>query len=239
MTEQNGSFFVDSVSCSYLPEQQSRLEYRFVATLTADEYCELVNLGWRRFGHLLFRPRCVGCVGCRSLRVVAADFRPNRSQGRVLKSNLDLEISISRPEFDAERLRLYGEFHDVRSQQKGWPREREADFDHYLESFMIGPLPILEIAYRLEGKLLGIGLFDELPDGLSAIYCFYAPEAQKRGLGTFNVLTGVRETQRRGLPFLHLGYFVVGCSSLEYKANFMPHQILDHQTAQWSAAIVR
>ena len=30
----------------------------------------------------------------------------------------------------------------------------------------------------------------------------------------------------RGLPHLYLGYYVAGCPSLHYKANFTPNQIL-------------
>ncbi len=233
MSEPFPSFFSDS-PCSYLPDRQSRMEYRFVATLDAAGYLELVNGGWRRFGHLLFRPRCLSCCACHSLRVDANAFTPNRSQKRNARENSDLRVEIGAPQFDGERLQLYRDFHDARSEQRGWARERESDFDHYLESFMVGPMPILEFGYWEGSKLLAVGLFDELPDGLSAIYCFYSPTAQKRGLGTFNVLTGIAEVRGRGLSHLHLGYFVSGCQSLEYKANFKPHKLLDLQLLTWT-----
>lgn len=232
MSEQFGSFFSES-SCSYLPSEQSRTEYRFVTSLTAQEYGELIHQGWRRFGHLLFRPQCVACHACHSLRVAVAEFQPNRSQKRNIRANAGVAVLIGSPQFDEQRMRLYGEFHDARSEQRGWARESGSDFEHYLESFMVGPLPIMEFSYWEGERLLGVGFFEEVPDGLSAIYCFYSPEAQARGIGTLNVLTGIEETRRRGLMFLHLGYYVRGCLSLEYKANFKPNQLLNHQTLRW------
>ena len=45
-------------------------------------------------------------------------------------------------------------------------------------------------------------------------------------VGTWNVLNVIAEAARRRLPFVYLGYFVPGCSSLAYKARFGPNQIL-------------
>jgi arginine-tRNA-protein transferase len=45
-------------------------------------------------------------------------------------------------------------------------------------------------------------------------------------LGTFNVLKVIEHARELGLPHVYLGYFVDGCGSLAYKANFLPNQIL-------------
>ncbi len=44
-------------------------------------------------------------------------------------------------------------------------------------------------------------------------------------LGTFNVLCILNEALHAGLPHVYLGYYVAGCASLAYKANFQPNQI--------------
>ena len=74
---------------------------------------------------------------------------------------------------------------------------------------------------------MGLGLVDALPVGLSAIYFVHDPDHLDRGLGTWNVLSLIDETRRRGLPHLYLGYWVADCVSLSYKASFRPHQILN------------
>src|SRR5436190_1461996 len=50
--------------CEYLAGQTWRYEHDIVASLTAAEYQERLHRGWRRFGHLLFRPRCPNCTAC-------------------------------------------------------------------------------------------------------------------------------------------------------------------------------
>ena len=40
------------------------------------------------------------------------------------------------------------------------------------------------------------------------------------------MLNVIAEAARRRLPYVYLGYFVPGCTSLAYKANFVPNEIL-------------
>ena len=69
--------------CHYLPDHIACFEYLRVATCSADEYMSHLLAGWRRFGHTLFRQTCSGPGACRSLRVDAAPFLPDRSQRRT------------------------------------------------------------------------------------------------------------------------------------------------------------
>ena len=67
--------------------------------------------GWRRFGHMLFRPQCPSCQACRSLRVQVARFHPNRSQRRVRKVNQGfVTLEIGPPRVSSDRLELYRRF---------------------------------------------------------------------------------------------------------------------------------
>src|SRR5262245_23578565 len=79
--------------CGYLPGRTWQYENEYVAAMTAAEYEERLRQGWRRFGRLLFRPRCPACTACRSLRVDVARFRPDRSQRRNRQLN---ERAVSR-----------------------------------------------------------------------------------------------------------------------------------------------
>ncbi len=203
------------------------MEYDYVSELTADEYATVMLAGWRRFGHMLFRPRCRLCDACRSLRVDASRFHPNRSQSRNRKLNEgSVSLEIGPPRITPERLDLYQRFHDHRAETRGW-RERQVDPLSYAESFVDNPIPTEEWAFRIDGRLAGLGFVDPLPVGLSAIYFVHDPADSRRGLGTWNVLTLIEETRRRALPHVYLGYWVAECASLAYKANFHPHEILD------------
>lgn len=91
---------------------------------------------------------------------------------------------------------------------------------------MSNPFPTEEWCYILDGALVGVGLVDSLPVGLSAIYFVHEPGHHRRGLGTWNVLCLIDEARRRGLPHLYLGYWVADCPSLAYKSSFRPYEIL-------------
>jgi arginine-tRNA-protein transferase len=200
-----------------------------VADLSAAEYQVRLDEGWRRFGGMMFRPQCAQCKACQSLRVDVMKFRHNRSQRRALKMNLDdIDVRIGSPSVSREKLRLYDEFHAYQADTKAWPGHPAKDAGSYRESFVNNPPFTEEWCYYLrpQERLIGVGYVDRLPAALSAIYFFYDPAFRERSLGTFNVLCLINDCAVRILPYLYLGYYVGGCRSLAYKANFVPNQTL-------------
>jgi arginyl-tRNA--protein-N-Asp/Glu arginylyltransferase len=214
-------------TCGYLPDRRWSLEYEMVAAISADEYAQRLLDGWRRFGGMLFRPQCPACKACQSIRVDVQRFTPNRSMRRVLKINGDdLALHIGEPTVTRAKLRLYDRFHAFQADTKGWPEHAPKDPGSYRESFVFNPDFTQEWCYYLGDRLVGVGYVDDLPIGFSAIYFFYDPDQRHRSLGTYNVLTLLAESARRRLPHLYLGYYVKGCRSLQYKANYLPSEIL-------------
>jgi len=212
--------------CGYLPDQVWRLEYEQVSALTAGEYMERMRQGWRRFGGMLFRPRCPACSACRSLRVLVEQFRPDRSQRRNRQLNENVvQVHIGRPSVTRAKLDLYDRFHAFQTDLKGWPEHEPKDADDYARSFVENPFATLEWCYTIEDRLVGVGYVDDLPGGLSAIYFFYDPEERERGLGTWNVLSIIEHARQRGIPHVYLGYYVADCGSMAYKARFGPNQV--------------
>src|SRR5262249_39124132 len=91
--------------CGYLPSEWWSLEYEFVPRISSAEYMERLLGGWRRFGNMLFRPRCRQCTQCRSLRVLVDRFRPDRSQRRARKANEGLvSLQIGKPSVSSLKL---------------------------------------------------------------------------------------------------------------------------------------
>ena len=220
-------------TCGYLPDRHWSLQYEMVANLAAVEYTERLEQGWRRFGGMLFRPQCPSCRACQSLRVQVRRFQPNRSQRRAWKANhAEIEVRVGRPRVSRAKLKLYDRFHEFQTDSKGWPEHPAKDAQSYRESFVHNPEFTEEWCYFLEGRLAGVGYADRLADCMSAIYFFYDPDLRARSLGTFNVLCLLEECIVRGLTHLYLGYFVEGCRSLEYKANFKPNEVL-HPDGKW------
>ena len=86
----------ESFPCNYLPEEQERL---LVATdpllQTSEKYSWLMSQGFRRSGEQIYRPHCLNCQACKSLRVLVEKFLPSKSQKRVLKKNQHFSLRIS------------------------------------------------------------------------------------------------------------------------------------------------
>lgn len=221
------TFIAPPSPCGYLPAEQWSLEYELVAAMTPADYMARMKAGWRRFGHMVFRPRCQACRQCQSLRVVVDRFEPNRSQRRVRKLNQgETRLSIRLPSVTPAKLQLYDRYHAYQTDAKDWPPHLPKEPDDYRQSFVDNPFRTEEWCYYLGARLVGVGYVDALPEGLSAIYFYYDPDDRDRQLGTWNVLSLIEEARRRRLPHLYLGYYVGGCRSLEYKATFRPNEIL-------------
>jgi arginine-tRNA-protein transferase len=226
-------FVAPPSQCGYLPHKAWQLEYVIVGELSAAEYANHMRNGWRRFGHTLFRPRCRNCNACQSLRILAEEFRPNRSQRRCRKANEGVvQLRIGTPSASRAKLDLYDRYHSFQSDFKNWPLHAPKDVSDYIQSFVENPFPTQEWCYYLGDRLVGVGYVDALDDGLSGIYFFYDPEERSRGLGTWNILSLIEQAARQRLPYVYLGYYVAECRSLAYKSSFVPNQVLDNQ-GQW------
>ena len=213
-------------ACGYLPRERWSLEYEMIADISAQEYQERLEQGWRRFGAMLFHPKCASCRACQSLRVEAARFRPNRSQRRAWKMNDGMiEVRVDAPSVSRAKLELYDRFHAFHADFKGWPEHAPKDVASYCESYVHNPPFTEEWCYFFQGRLVGVGYADRLPESMSAIYFFYDPEVRPRSLGTYNVLCLIEECVQENLPHLYLGYYVEGCRSLEYKGDYRPNQV--------------
>ena len=219
------SFTSAASTCDYLPAQQRRIHYLVQPGLQPDAYLNHLREGWRRFGPMVFRPDCDICRSCQSLRVPAISFRRSSSQRRVWNQNTgDVELRIGPGAITSDRVELFNRFHAHGHATKGWPAPDDAEAE--MAFHLLNPFPIEEWSYWIDGRLVGVGYVDALSAALSAIYFFHDPAERRRSLGTFNVLQIMEAARVRKLPHVYLGYFVAGCRSLEYKANFRPNEIL-------------
>ena len=185
-------------------------------------YHSLMDLNFRRLGAIFYRPNCLSCAECRQVRVPVAEFRPSRAQKRCLARNGDLQVEVGPPAPTEEKRELYQRYLALRhdGQMDGSPGE----FYGFLYTSTVSTV---EIAYRLNGRLVGVGVADLEPDAMSAVYCYFDPDERARSLGVFNILRMIDECQRRGIGYLYLGYYVRDCRRMNYKVVYRPCEILD------------
>jgi arginyl-tRNA--protein-N-Asp/Glu arginylyltransferase len=218
-------FIAEEDECDYLPGERSTMEYRVLAELQPAELDQLLERGWRRFGPVVFRPACRGCQECVSLRIPVADFHPSRSQRRARNRCAHLTVELGPARVDDERLALHARWHAAREQSRGW-EEAPVDAVDYAWQFGVGDACTREVTYREDGKLVGVGICDETVLAYSAVYFFHDPACARLSLGVNHVVSLIDRARQDGKSSVYLGYRVMGCPSMRYKAGFRPHELL-------------
>ena len=107
-------FFVTSMApCPYLPGRSERKVFTELRGNHADALNDaLGRIGFRRSQTVAYRPSCIECSACVSVRVVANEFQPPATQRKTLKNNSDVEVTLCRPwstveQFEQNALHLH------------------------------------------------------------------------------------------------------------------------------------
>ncbi|MCT2398208.1 arginyltransferase [Novosphingobium mangrovi (ex Huang et al. 2023)] len=226
-------FFVTSPApCPYLPDRNERKVFTELKGPHADSLNDaLGRIGFRRSQTVAYRPSCLDCHACVSVRVVAEEFRASGSQKRALKANDDLIATVCRPWSTNEQFELLQSYLSVRHPEGGMTTMDETDFADMVEHTSV---TTYVIEYRepsadgvTPGRLVGACLTDKQCDGLSMIYSFYDPHHETRGgLGNYIILDHIRRALEMGLPYVYLGYWVEGSPRMQYKVRYRPMEKL-------------
>jgi leucyl-tRNA---protein transferase len=217
--------------CPYLPGREERKVFtHLIGRRAAALNDTLTQSGFRRSQTIAYRPACETCRSCVSVRVKTAEFRPSKSLRRVLDRNRDLESTVVATEPTAEQYSLFRAYLDARHADGGMADMTVLDYsmmveDSHVESRLV-EYRLTDGSSRRQGPLVAVCLTDLLADGLSMVYSFYAPDAEKRSLGSFMILDHIERARRLGLAHLYLGYWVEGSKKMAYKARFLPQERL-------------
>jgi len=222
-------FFVTSPApCPYLPGRNERKVFTELKGPHADSLNDaLSRIGFRRSQTVAYRPSCLDCNACVSVRVVADAFVASSSQKRAMKAHGDLIATVCRPWSTNEQFELLQRYLSVRHPDGGMTTMDEVDFADMVEHT---PVTSYVVEYRepsadgvTPGRLVGACLTDRQCDGLSMIYSFYDPHLEGRaGLGNYIILDHIRRATDMGLGYVYLGYWVEGSDRMQYKVRYRP-----------------
>ena len=220
-------------SCSYLRDQEA-------TTLFVDPrqpvdqklYSKLSVLGFRRSGHHIYRPHCAHCNACTPARIPVTGFEPRRGQRRIWQRNQDLRVISTDDINDDAAFDLYFRYISLRhSDGDMYPPDRE-QYQAFLNSVWDCTR---YFRFYDKGRLIAVAVVDQLEDGLSAIYTFFDPAADKRSLGAYAILWQVEQARAMGLSYLYLGYWIRDCQKMSYKADYRPLQV--YIKSRWTELI--
>ena len=229
-------FFVTSPApCPYLEGKSERKVFTELKGPHADALNDaLGRIGFRRSQTVAYRPSCLDCSACVSVRVMTREFAPSTTQKRNIKRNGDLVTSICRPWSTHEQYELLQRYLGVRHPGGGMTAMDEVDFADMVEHT---PVTSYVIEYRepsgdgvTPGRLVGASLTDRQADGLSMIYSFYDPDHESRtGLGNYIILDHIQQSAAMGLDYVYLGYWVQGSPRMQYKVRYRPLERLTRE----------
>ncbi|KAI9770793.1 MAG: Arginyl-tRNA--protein transferase 1 [Geoglossum simile] len=87
--------------------------------------------------------------------------------------------------------------------------------------------------YRLDGRLVAVGVLDLLPQCVSSVYFLYHEDVSEWDFGK---LSALRETSLaiEGLyRYYYMGFYIHSCAKMRYKGDYHPQYILDPEAYTW------
>ena len=189
-------------------------------SVTPEQLDHLLADGWRHFGTHFFRYNLNfhrnEIVQVMPLRIRLSEFRPSKSQRRVLKKNDDLTVEFT-------PIAITQEIEDVFHRHK-------RRFDHGIPGSVFDFLSTDATNYPTSGfqitardadrRLLAVSFFDIGSESVSAIYGCFEPEIAWRSLGIFTMLKVIEYSIVTGKTFYYHGYAYDTESFYDYKKRF-------------------
>lgn len=94
--------------------------------------------------------------------------------------------------------------------------------------------------YRIDNKLVAVGVIDILPLCLSSVYVYYDPLlSEQLSLGTLTALYEIEyiqntlNAQHPTLQYYYMGYYIHNCIKMKYKAQYQPSELLCLKQYTW------
>jgi arginine-tRNA-protein transferase len=211
--------------CPYVP---GRTERKVVTEIAGPEatglHDRLSRAGFRRSHNIAYAPVCPGCQACVPIRIPVAHFQPGRTLRRIAQANRDVDGYDVPARATAEQFQLFQRYQQARHGEGDMATMSFYDYRAMIEDTPI-ETSVVEFRDR-DDRLVGGCLTDRLGDGLSAVYSFFAPDLERRSLGTYAILWLIGRARELDLPYVYLGYWVPDSRKMAYKARFRPSEIL-------------
>lgn len=220
------SFTLKPEECPYLEQRTKLYCYSIHHHLTQTELNYLLSHGWRHFGYTFFKPVCPSCRMCIPVRIKTHDYKPAKNQRRTHRKNAHTSVTISELSLTRTIYTIYENHSYVRFNER-------PSLDFLLSNI----LDICSTTYQMEyydgATLFAVDYVDETNEALSSIYCIHHSSHAALRPGIFSIMHSIEYAKQRGLPYLYLGYYVPGCSSMEYKISFHPYQWYSWEKKIW------
>jgi leucyl-tRNA---protein transferase len=191
-------------------------DFRVEWSTTPGQMDEFWATGWRHFGPLFFRRYFMEYEGnlkaIQPLRVQVREFRPSKSQRRILRRNGDLKVVIKPTVLDQELSRIF--MAHVQRFTFNVPPNLESFLGHQPEK---GPCQNMTVAAYVQDRLIAASFLDLGQQAVSSVYAVFDPVESRRSLGIFTMLREIEYARERGCHYYYPGYACHEPSPYDYK----------------------
>lgn len=92
--------------------------------------------------------------------------------------------------------------------------------------------------YRIDSKIVAVGVLDILPHCVSSVYLYYDPDYHFLSLGTLTSLLEICLVRKLAVSFpsisnYYLGFYIHTCVKMRYKARYSPSFLLCPESFTW------
>lgn len=216
--------------CAYLPERMEKKLILPMITGDVQEASDFNRAGYRRSHEYFYRPVCFNCNRCKPLRLPVDEVRLNRSAKRLLTRHEGLSPQILSNEAEQDHWELFSSYVRTRHTDGGMATMGRKDFAHMVEHAGSNTA-LVEWRCPTTSELKAAALIDLMDDGISAVYSYFDTQAPQDAFGRFIILSLIEVCRQAKLPYLYLGFWVEGAKTMDYKADFKPHEVFTD--SQW------
>ena len=88
--------------------------------------------------------------------------------------------------------------------------------------------------YRVDGRLIAMGVLDLLPHCVSGVYMLYHSDFEEWQFGKLSALREIALTLEGSYEYYYMGYYIHSCTKMKYKADYKTQHVLDPETFEWN-----
>jgi arginyl-tRNA---protein transferase len=87
--------------------------------------------------------------------------------------------------------------------------------------------------YRLDGRLVAIGVLDLLPHAVSGVYFMYHESIHTWNPGKISAMREAALAAEEGYRWYMMGFYIHSCKKMKYKVDYHPQYVLDPESHTW------
>ena len=217
------SFFITPpYDCPYLKAEFAKTIF-LSPDIHADKmlYSALINQGFRRSGEHIYRPHCDNCQSCISVRIPVNQFVFNKQQRRTLKKAKCFSARTEPAKFNQQHFQLFDKYISERHKDGDmYPTSPQQCKEFLLNDWIESSF--LNFTDPQNKNLVATAVFDQVDDGLSAVYTYFDPDYSKFSPGRLGILKLIELARQLNLPYVYLGYWIKDCDKMAYKGLYRP-----------------